>query len=139
MYTGAATADVVVLSQSVPRESSVAVDIGGVRTNFRMPDLLSIGLGGGSHVVAEDGKVRVGPQSVGYRITSDALVFGGSQLTATDVVVAAGKAEVGDRDRVAKLDRKLVAAAVQEIHRLAEDTPAPLKTSARPGARYTLG
>src|SRR5690349_24728872 len=127
---GGTTTDVGVLVNGFPRESSVAVDIGGVRTNFRMPDLLSIGLGGGSHVVVDDGKVRVGPQSVGYRITSDALVFGGSQLTATDIVVAAGKAEVGDRDRVAKLDRNLVAAAVDEIHRLAEDTIDRMKTSA---------
>ena len=37
-----------------PRESSIAVDIGGVRTNFRMPDVLSIGLGGGSLV--DDGE-----------------------------------------------------------------------------------
>jgi N-methylhydantoinase A/oxoprolinase/acetone carboxylase beta subunit len=130
MDIGGTTTDVGVLAQGFPRESSVAVDIGGVRTNFRMPDLLSIGLGGGSHVIVEDGKARVGPQSVGYRITSDALVFGGSQLTATDVVVAAGKADVGDRDRVAKLDRKLVAAAVDEIHRLVEDTVDRMKTSA---------
>jgi N-methylhydantoinase A/oxoprolinase/acetone carboxylase beta subunit len=130
MDIGGTTTDVGVLSQSFPRESSVAVNIGGVRTNFRMPDLLSIGLGGGSLVVPGNGKVRVGPQSVGYRITDEALVFGGSQLTTTDIVVAAGKAEVGDRDRVAKLDRKLVAAAIDEIHRLAEDAVDRMKTSA---------
>jgi N-methylhydantoinase A/oxoprolinase/acetone carboxylase beta subunit len=130
MDIGGTTTDVGVLAQGFPRESSVAVDIGGVRTNFRMPDLLSIGLGGGSLVVADGGRVRVGPRSVGYRITQEALVFGGSQLTATDIAVAAGYAEVGDRDRVAGLDRRLVAAAVDEIHRLAEDTIDRMKTSA---------
>ena len=80
-----------------------------------MPDLISIGLGGGSLVVAEGGKAKVGPRSVGYRITTEAMVFGGSQLTATDIAVAAGYADVGDKARVAKLDRKLVGAAVDEI------------------------
>lgn len=130
MDIGGTTTDVGALVQGFPRESSVAVDIGGVRTNFRMPDLLSIGLGGGSLVVAEGGRVRVGPRSVGFRIGSEALVFGGSQLTATDIAVAAGYAEVGDRERVRHLDRALVAAAVDEIHRLAEDALDRMKTSA---------
>ena len=127
---GGTTTDVGALVNGAPRESSIAVDIGGVRTNFRMPDLISIGLGGGSLVVAAGGKVRVGPRSVGYRITSEALVFGGTQLTATDIAVAAGYADIGDNDRVAKLDRRIVAAAVDEIHRLAEDTIDRMKTTA---------
>ncbi len=132
MDIGGTTTDVGALVQRFPRESAVAVDIGGVRTNFRMPDLLSIGLGGGSLVTSEGGRIRVGPRSVGYRITSEALVFGGGQLTATDIAVAAGYAEIGDRSRTAKLDRALVAAAVDEIHRLAEDALDRMKTSAAP-------
>jgi len=132
MDIGGTTTDVGALLHGFPRESAVAVDIGGVRTNFRMPDLLSIGLGGGSYVRTDGGRVLIGPHSVGYRITTDALVFGGEQLTATDVAVAAGYAEVGDRDRVAKLDRKLVATAVDEIHRLAEDAFDRMKTSSAP-------
>jgi N-methylhydantoinase A/oxoprolinase/acetone carboxylase beta subunit len=129
MDIGGTTTDVGVLTQGFPRESSVAVNIGGVRTNFRMPDLLSIGLGGGSLVTVSNGKVRVGPQSVGYRITSEAMVFGGSKLTATDIAVAAGYADIGDRGRVAKLDRALVDDAVEEIHRLAEDALDQMKTN----------
>ena len=78
----------------------MAVDIGGVRTNFRMPDVYSFGLGGGS-LVRED-PLRVGPQSVGYRITEEALVFGGDTLTTTDVAVAAGVADIGDAERVTR-------------------------------------
>lgn len=130
MDIGGTTTDVGALVQGFPRESSVAVDIGGVRTNFRMPDLLSIGLGGGSLVSVDGGKVRIGPRSVGYRIVTEALVFGGKQLTTTDIAVAAGYAEVGDRERVARLDRKLVNAAVDEIHRLAEECLDRMKTSA---------
>ena len=64
---GGTTTDVGVLVGGFPRESAVAVDIGGVRTNFRMPDLISIGLGGGSRVRRQNGHVHVGPDSVGYR------------------------------------------------------------------------
>jgi hypothetical protein len=66
-----------------------------------MPDLLSIGLGGGTEIT-EDGS-GIGPGSVGYRLTREALVFGGTQLTATDIGVAAGIAEIGERERVAHL------------------------------------
>jgi N-methylhydantoinase A/oxoprolinase/acetone carboxylase beta subunit len=139
MDIGGTTTDVGALINGFPRESSVAVDIGGVRTNFRMPDLLSIGLGGGSLVHTEGGRVRVGPRSVGYRITSEALVFGGSELTATDIAVAAGYADVGDRGRVASLGRKLVSDGVDEIHRLAEDALDRMKTSSAPVAVVLVG
>ena len=71
-----------------------AVTIGGVRTNFRMPDVISIGLGGGS-IVRElpDGTVTVGPDSVGYQITEKALIFGGDVCTATDIAVRLGLTE----------------------------------------------
>ena len=139
MDIGGTTTDVGALVNSFPRESSIAVDIGGVRTNFRMPDILSIGLGGGSLVVAKNGRVRVGPQSVGYRILTEAIVFGGSQLTATDIAVAAGYAEIGDRDRVRHLDKKLVASAVDEIHRLAEEALDRMKTSANAAPVILVG
>ncbi len=127
---GGTTSDFGALSNGFPRESSIAVDIGGVRTNFRMPDILSIGLGGGSLVQARNGKVHVGPQSVGYRITEEALVFGGSTMTATDIAVAAGYADVGDRERVRRLDRALVESAVDAIHQQAEEALDRVKTGA---------
>ena len=55
---GGTTSDVGMLIRGFPREAAVSVDIGGVRTNFRMPDVLAIGLGGGS-LVREDG-ARIG-------------------------------------------------------------------------------
>ena len=108
---GGTTTDVGSLHNGFPRQATVAVDIGGVRTNFRMPDVFSIGLGGGSLVVEEkrDGKVVVGPRSVGYRLVKDALIFGGRILTASDIVVAAGKADFGDRSMVSHLPLDLIA------------------------------
>ena len=88
---GGTTSDVGVLVNGFPREASMAVRVGGVRTNFRMPDVLSFGLGGGSHVRPEP--LQIGPRSVGYEITQRALVFGGSELTTTDIAVAAGLAD----------------------------------------------
>jgi N-methylhydantoinase A/oxoprolinase/acetone carboxylase beta subunit len=122
---GGTTSDVGILQHGFPREASVAVEIGGVRTNFRMPDVLSLGIGGGSHVNGVD----VGPESVGYELTSRALVFGGDTLTATDLAVAAGLAEIGDPDRVAGLDPAPALASIEE--RIAE-TVDRMKTSADP-------
>ena len=120
---GGTTSDVGILQHGFPREASVAVEIGGVRTNFRMPDVLSLGIGGGSHV---DGS-EVGPQSVGYELTSRALVFGGDTLTATDLAVAAGLADIGDPARVAGLEPGPALARIEE--RIAE-TVDRMKTSA---------
>lgn len=114
---GGTTTDVGALVSGFPREASVAVKIGGVRTNFRMPDVLSIGLGGGS-LVAENGRL-VGPQSVGYRLPDEALCFGGSTLTATDIAVAAGMADVGQHKPA--LDAATVATARATIQQMVED------------------
>ncbi len=103
---GGTTSDIGALHYGFPREASVAVEVGGVRTNFRMPDILSIGLGGGS-VVSEQ-PFGIGPRSVGFRLSQEALVFGGRTLTATDLVVAGGLAAVGERERVRHLPADLV-------------------------------
>ena len=118
---GGTTTDVGALHRGFPRPASVAVEVGAVRTNFRMPDVFSIGLGGGSLVVeATDGKVTVGPRSVGYRLTEDALCFGGDTLTTTDVIVAAGAAEIGERSGVDHLDAGLIERTRDEIARMVE-------------------
>jgi N-methylhydantoinase A/oxoprolinase/acetone carboxylase beta subunit len=84
-------------------------------------------LGGGT-IVDKDGKI--GPRSVGYRITEKALVFGGDTLTTTDIAVAAGIVEIGDRDRVKHLDPTLVRARLAGIHAMVEDGVDRMKTSA---------
>ncbi len=127
---GGTTSDIGMLINGFPRESAVAVDIGGVRTNFRMPDVLAIGLGGGSIVRDDGGGVTVGPDSVGYELTERALVFGGDTLTATDIAVAAGHADIGERSRVTGLDAALVTRASDEIQRLLDDAVDRMKTAA---------
>lgn len=128
---GGTTTDVGMLLHGFPRESSVAVDVGGVRTSFRMPDVLSIGLGGGSRIHVDEG-IRVGPDSVGYELTQRGRVFGGDTLTTTDVAVAAGLVDIGDRERVAELDRGLISRTLEQIQRLVEDAVDRVKTSIQP-------
>ncbi|MFI6811044.1 hydantoinase/oxoprolinase N-terminal domain-containing protein [Nonomuraea sp. NPDC050328] len=89
---GGTSTDLGVLVNGFPRVSSAGVEIGGVRTNFRMPDILALALGGGT-VIGADGVP--GTTSVGYRIGTEALVFGGSTATMTDACVAAGRAAIG--------------------------------------------
>ena len=90
-------------AERLPRQANNMVEVGGVRTAFRMPDLLSIGVGGGTLVNPDT--LQIGPVSVGHRLLQEALVFGGNQLTCTDIAVAAGLADIGDRSRVAHPER----------------------------------
>lgn len=108
---GGTTSDVGVLQSGFPRESTVAMSLAGVRSNFRIPDVLSIALGGGT-TVSPDG-AEVGPESVGYRISQEAIVFGGSSLTFTDVAVRAGVAGIGDAEAVAQVDDSTTARALR--------------------------
>src|SRR5205085_2643744 len=107
---GGTSSDVGQLRRGFPREANSVVEIGEVRTLFRMPDLFSIGLGGGSIVTEQP--LAVGPRSVGYRLTEAALVFGGKTLTATDAAVAAGIVKIGDPGKAAGMPRKLARAVL---------------------------
>lgn len=127
---GGTTTDLGVLAHGFPRESGVAVTIGGVRTNFRMPDVVSIGLGGGSIVrEREDGTIAIGPDSVGYAITERALVFGGDTMTATDIAVRLGLAKVGDAGLVADIPNDLAERALAAIRELVEEGIDVMKVS----------
>lgn len=110
---GGTTSDIGVLQAGFPRESNSVIKVGGVRTNFRMPDIQAIGLGGGS-LVSPDGQT-LGPQSVGHRLTSEGLVFGGETLTATDIIVASGHEMIGDPGAVANLPKDVVETARQNM------------------------
>lgn len=136
---GGTTTDVGILQSGFPREASADVAVAGVQTNFRMPDVLSIGIGGGSLVRTIDGKVRVGPSSVGYALTRQAQVFGGDILTATDVAAAAGLVQLGDLERVAGLDRSFVQAALEHMAARTAETVDRMRTSADPVPVVVVG
>jgi N-methylhydantoinase A/oxoprolinase/acetone carboxylase beta subunit len=128
---GGTSTDIGVLTAGFPRESSTAVEIGGVRTNFRMPDLVSLAIGGGTILGETDGAVAIGPGSVGYRLSSEALVFGGNVPTLTDAIVACGRADgIGDPSRTAGREDMLRQAIAACDARL-EEAVDRVKTSGR--------
>lgn len=140
---GGTTTDAGVLRRRFPREASTDVRVAGVRTNFRMPDVRSVGLGGGSYVTkTPQGQTQVGPLSAGFNLQREALVFGspeanadvnsGRWLTATDVAVAAGMMELGDRSLVRDLPEADVAAALQRIRDIVEEAIDSVRVSDEP-------
>ena len=134
---GGTTTDIGALRHGFPREANNVVEVGGVRTLFRMPDLLSLGLGGGSHVTADP--LAVGPLSVGYRLTERARVFGGPELTVTDIGVAAGLLELGERTRVADLSKALIEETLERIRDMLEEGIDRMKTEAAPVPLIAVG
>lgn len=117
---GGTSTDIGVLANGFPRESSIPVEIGGVRTNSRMPDLLSIALGGGTRVLVNERRLEIGPGSVGYRLTSEALCFGGSTLTLSDAAVCTGRADIGNHP--VEMNRSRAAEAIEHIDSMFEDS-----------------
>ncbi|MGI8485068.1 MAG: hydantoinase/oxoprolinase family protein, partial [Thermomicrobiales bacterium] len=94
------------------------------------PDVYSVGLGGGSLVDLDT--LQIGPRSVGYRLTQDALIFGGETLTTSDIAVAAGLVDIGDATKVAHLDRSKVNAALDRIQEIVAAAVDRMKTSSEP-------
>jgi len=125
---GGTTTDVGQLVSGFPRESNAVVEIGGVRTLFRMPELLSFGLGGGSHVCLDP--LQVGPLSVGYQLIHDGLIFGGSQLTTTDIAVANGLLDLGNTELLCSINSATQSAVLAECERLIEEAIDRVKTRA---------
>lgn len=121
---GGTSTDVGVLVHTFPRESSFGVEIGGIHTNFRMPDLVTIALGGGTIVHANG----LGPHSVGFRLRQEALVFGGRTATLTDAGVAAGRFSLGDGGAL-DAQRGRLAAAVDTADEMLADAVDRVKTS----------
>ncbi len=109
---GGTTTDVGAITKGLARESQGTTKIGGVESNFRMPDMISVGLGGGTIVTVDGENIQVGPESVGYQIVSKAQCFGGDVLTLSDVAKCLGRTDIGDYDP--KIDYEL-AQKVDEI------------------------
>jgi len=134
---GGTSTDVGCLHRNFPRQANNAVQICGVRTLFRMPDLLSIGLGGGSLV--NYAPLRIGPDSVGFRLTDEAIAFGGSTLTLTDVAVAAGLIELGDRRKLAYMSPSLISDAMATVQRRIGEAADRMKLDAAPLPLIAVG
>jgi N-methylhydantoinase A/oxoprolinase/acetone carboxylase beta subunit len=104
-----------------------------------MPDLVSVGLGGGTIVRRTDDGLRIGPDSVGHDITRRALCFGGDTVTLTDVAVLGGL-PLGDREAVRGAVSDAEAAEVQAYVREVLDAALDrMRTSAEPVTVVAVG
>ena len=135
---GGTSTDVGVLANGFPRESSQGVEIGGIRTNFRMPDLVTIALGGGTVVAGDPAAPVIGPQSVGFRLRSEALVFGGQTPTLTDSAVASGRASLGDPGLIGR-HRSLLKSAARRADEMLADAIDRVKTAKGDRALIAVG
>ena len=139
---GGTTTDVCALLPSgFPRQAPNFVEVGGVRTAFSMPEVLSIGLGGGS-IVRHDkatGKATVGPDSVGHYLTEKAMVFGGDVMTSTDIVVASGTHQIGDPSKVKDITPQVLTEARKAIRKILERAVDGMKVSALPVTVLLVG
>lgn len=122
----------VLLPSGFPRAASAYVNVAGVTMNFPMPHLESIGLGGGSIIREQQTDVSIGPDSVGYQLTTRSRVFGGDTLTTTDVAVAGGL-EIGDANLVSDIRPEMIQRVRTRTKKMLERvidrlklTPAPL-------------
>ena len=133
---GGTTTDVgVLLPSGVPRQASAYSTIAGVRVNYGMPHLETLGLGGGSRIRFNglDNTCTVGPDSVGSGLVQEALTFGGSVLTATDIAVASQCIDLGDRHLVeGKVDQNILEEATKLIDRRFSAALDLVKTSSEP-------
>lgn len=147
---GGTSTDVAYIVNGFPRESSITVNIGGVKTNIRCPDLLSIALGGGTIIKNKGDKVLgLGPESVGYNLVRLGRSFGGPILTTHDIAVATGLLNekldifetnyVTHQEKIDKLSKKLVENAYNEIKNAVEIAIDQMKTTAEPVPAIFIG
>jgi N-methylhydantoinase A/oxoprolinase/acetone carboxylase beta subunit len=126
---GGTTADFGSLVAGYPRQANAAVDVGGVRTLFQLPDLVSIGLGGGSRIHRDP--LSLGPDSVGQHLLTEALAFGGATATLTDAALATGRLaidsatlfDVDDAEAVLRLASAMIADNADRMKLTAEPVP----------------
>ena len=97
---GGTSTDVGAIAQGFPRESAAGVELGGVRTNFRMPDVVSVAAGGGTRI--RDRRHRSASTAWDTGSRRKRSCSAGATPTLSDAAVAAGRATMGDRTRSAR-------------------------------------
>ncbi|MBS3904168.1 MAG: hydantoinase/oxoprolinase family protein [Simkania sp.] len=87
---GGTSTDIGIIRKGQFRRSLNISNIGGVMLNFPMPDVLSMGIGGGSYVDPYSSPIHIGPRSAGASLLTLSKCFGGDCLTLTDVALMYG-------------------------------------------------
>jgi len=147
---GGTSTDVAYIVNGFPRESSITATIGGVKTNIRCPDLLSIALGGGTIIKHDENEViSLGPESVGYNLVRLGKSFGGPLLTVHDIAVALGKLRqkldvfktsyATHPEKIAAVPKPLINAAWASIKATLEEVIDKMKTTPEPVPAIFIG
>jgi N-methylhydantoinase A/oxoprolinase/acetone carboxylase beta subunit len=141
--TGGTTSNIGVLTKGYPREA-LEVEISGVRTNIRAPDIIAIGIGGGSIVNVNEDDVTVGPVSVGYELIHKGLAWGGNTITATDIALAKGTMKIDDpvcdpEIPKKKIDPQVVEKAYSYMVNRIEEAIDKMKTTPEPATVILVG
>ncbi len=102
-------------------KGAIVVDIGGTSSDAGYFIASVILLAFYHCFVSMQYSVSVGPESVGYQLTTQAKIFGGEILTSSCIAVATKMADIGNRDHVNDLPEKLLTSAKNEMQRLLED------------------
>jgi N-methylhydantoinase A len=91
---GGTTSDLGSVDKSQVR-SNLRGQVEGVESSFELCDIVSIGIGGGSIIRAENGAIKVGPQSVGAAPGPACFGLGGTSATITDAALVLGILDPG--------------------------------------------
>lgn len=126
---GGTTTDIGIVTNKFPRESTTESEIGGISTNFRMPDIVSIAIGGGTIVKYENDQIVIGPESVGYQLATKALAFGGDTITLSDVAIRLGQVKFGVPAKTEKLSLEFCNQVMDLVAQKINDAIDLLKTS----------
>lgn len=137
---GGTSTDIGYIVDGFPRESAMSVEIGGVKTNIRAPDLTSIALGGGTIIKhKEDKLVGLRPESAALNLQTLAKSYGGPMTTVHDIAVNLGRLNESleifgtpyatDLKKVKNLPEKVVKDAWDAIQKRVEKTIDEMKTT----------
>ncbi len=141
--TGGTTTNIGALVNGYPREA-LEIDISGVRTNIRSPDVIAIGLAGGSIVSLKENDIKIGPVSVGYKLIHEGIAWGGNILTATDVALGIGYMNIDDPNCnpsliLKKYDKEILLKVYKKMIDMLEESLDRIKTRPEPETVILVG
>ncbi len=113
---GGTSTDIGLVVDGAAKRSCHEASIGGISLQFPMPDAISLPLGGGTIVRITEDSYTIGPDSVGARLAQEAISFGGSTLTVTDIALKCGKLSIlGSCPHAVDLPESVATKIMQDI------------------------
>jgi len=86
---GGTTTDIGLVENDAIRSHRLG-HVEGVKCDYALADIVSVGVGGGSIIKVVDGAIRVGPESVGGAPGPACFSMGGEEATITDALLVTG-------------------------------------------------